>query len=127
MKRLLVAAVSAIGLIGTASAQAWVGGAYVVSSPGYTVVNPYAPPVFVAPQPVQPMPPTYVVPAPAAPAVVYSAAPPVYMAPAPVYVGPNYGGVLAATALIGGAAALIATSNNRYYGGYRPYHGHYRR
>lgn len=128
MKKYLVATAMMIGLISTTSAQAWVGGAYVVNTPGYVVVpgvNPYAPPVFAQPAPV------YVAPAPvpvAPPPVVYSAPQPVYVAPAPVYaapapvyVEPNYGGVIAATAIIGGAAALIASSN-RWNGGYRPYY-----
>lgn len=125
MKKLLIATATMLGLISSAQAQAWVGGAYVVGAPGYVAVNPYAPPVFVAPQPVysQPAPPTYVVPT---PPVVYAAPQPIY-APPPVYVGPDYGGMIVGAAIIGGAAALIASGNNRYYGGgYRHHHRHYR-
>lgn len=127
MKKYLVTTALMIGLISTSNAQAWVGGAYVVNSPGYVVVNPgvnpYAPPVFAQPAPVYVAPPPPVVYS--APQPVYVAPAPVYAAPAPVYVEPNYGGVIAAGALIGGAAALIATSN-RWNGGYRPYYRHYR-
>ncbi len=123
MKRFIVATVATLGMLSTASAQTWINGAYVASSPGYAVVHhPYAPPVYVNPQPVYvvPAPQTYVVP----PQVVYSAPQQVY-APQPAY-QPNYGGILAATALIGGAAALISTGH-RHYGGHRSYHrGHHR-
>ncbi len=146
MNKLLMTAAGIVGVTLAANASAWVesSGGYpvmvaqqVYAGPPQNVYtsqpqpqNVYAAPqqTYMAPPPVYAAPPqAYVAQQPAyvqQPVYVQQqpvyVQPPVYVAPAPVFVSqPDYAtGVIAAGAIIGGAALIAATSGRGYYGGY---------